>query len=116
MIDLGLTDDNYTMDQSEKDTGTLTALMLDLEENRLPQAMHILEKVDKGELLSDRDIGFLKKVYEDSRANEFLVERHPEYVGLICVFLAYGGVYYFGWGVVVAAASPRIHSSSSSSD
>ncbi len=26
-----------------------------------------------------------------------------EYIGLICVFLAYGGVYYFGWGVVLAA-------------
>ncbi len=26
-----------------------------------------------------------------------------EYVGLIIVFLAYGGVYYFGWGVVLAA-------------
>jgi len=26
-----------------------------------------------------------------------------EYIGLICVFLAYGGVYYFGWGVLMAA-------------
>jgi len=26
-----------------------------------------------------------------------------EYVGLITVFLAYGGIYYFGWGVVIAA-------------
>lgn len=26
-----------------------------------------------------------------------------EYIGLIGVFLAYGGVYYFGWGVVLAA-------------
>jgi hypothetical protein len=26
-----------------------------------------------------------------------------EYAGLVVVFLAYGGVYYFGWGVVVAA-------------
>jgi hypothetical protein len=26
-----------------------------------------------------------------------------EYVGLICVFLAYGGIYWFGWGVMVAA-------------
>ncbi|APE44233.1 hypothetical protein BOO69_13105 [Sulfitobacter alexandrii] len=26
-----------------------------------------------------------------------------EYIGLVCVFLAYGGVYYLGWGVVVAA-------------
>ncbi|PTN01753.1 putative MFS family arabinose efflux permease [Rhodovulum imhoffii] len=27
-----------------------------------------------------------------------------EYVGLVVVFLAYGGVYYFGWGVALAAA------------
>ncbi len=27
-----------------------------------------------------------------------------EYVGLVIVFLAYGGIYYFGWGVVLAAA------------
>jgi hypothetical protein len=27
-----------------------------------------------------------------------------EYVGLIAVFLAYGGVYYFNWGVVLAAS------------
>ena len=27
-----------------------------------------------------------------------------EYVGLVTVFLAYGGIYYFGWGVVLAAA------------
>lgn len=26
-----------------------------------------------------------------------------EYFGLICVFLAYGGLYWFGWGVVIAA-------------
>jgi len=26
-----------------------------------------------------------------------------EYVGLVIVFLAYGGVYYFGWGLMVAA-------------
>lgn len=27
-----------------------------------------------------------------------------EYAGLVAVFLAYGGVYYFGWGVMIAAA------------
>ena len=27
-----------------------------------------------------------------------------EYAGLVVVFLAYGGIYYFGWGVVLAAA------------
>ncbi|WP_417525033.1 MFS transporter [Marinovum sp.] len=27
-----------------------------------------------------------------------------EYAGLVAVFLAYGGIYYFGWGVVLAAS------------
>ncbi|MGB0904709.1 MAG: MFS transporter, partial [Mangrovicoccus sp.] len=27
-----------------------------------------------------------------------------EYAGLILVFLAYGGIYYFGWGVLLASA------------
>ncbi|MGA9574907.1 MAG: hypothetical protein WBS20_13275 [Lysobacterales bacterium] len=71
------------MEQSEKDAGTLAALMLDLEENRLPRALRILDRVNEGELLSDRDIDFLKKVYEDSRVNEPLVERHPEYCKLV---------------------------------
>ena len=72
------------MEQSEKDAGTLAALMLDLEEIRLPRAMQILDKVNAGELLSDYDISFLKNVYEDSRETELLVERHPEYSELIC--------------------------------
>jgi hypothetical protein len=71
------------MQQAEKDAGTLAAIMRDLEVNLLPRAMQILDKVNDGELLSDRDISFLRKVYEESRANESLVERHPEYVSLI---------------------------------
>ena len=71
------------MQQAEKDAGTLAAIMLDLEENLLPRAMQILDKVNEGEPLSDRDIRFLRKVYEESRANESLVERHPEYTSLI---------------------------------
>ncbi len=72
------------MDQSEIDAGTLAALMLRLEEVRLPRALRLLEKVNGGGLLSDRDIRFLKRVYEDSRANEALLDRHPEYDGLMC--------------------------------
>lgn len=71
------------MQQAERDAGTLAAIMLDLEENLLPRAMHILDKVNDGESLSDRDIRFLRKVYEESRANESLVERHPEYASLL---------------------------------
>lgn len=43
-------------------------------------------------------IGRLVQVWGERRA--LIVE----YVGLICVFLAYGGVYWFGWGVLVAGA------------
>jgi len=71
------------LDQDEIDSGTLAALMLDLEENRLPRALRLLDRVNDGEPLSEEDIEFLKKVYEDSRANESLVERHPEYCELI---------------------------------
>jgi hypothetical protein len=71
------------MEQSDKDTGTLAALMLNLEEVRLPRAMRILERVNGGGLLSKRDIRFLKKVYRDSRINVRLIKRHPEYSGLI---------------------------------
>ena len=71
------------MEQSDKDAGTLAALMLELEEVRLPRALRILVKVNGGGILSERDIRFLKKVYRDSRINETLVKRHPEYIGLI---------------------------------
>ncbi|QMU57904.1 MAG: MFS transporter [Boseongicola sp.] len=41
------------------------------------------------------------------RAVGYFGERNAlvfEYIGLISVFLAYGGIYFFGWGVVLAAA------------
>ena len=41
------------------------------------------------------------------KAVHFFGERRAlafEYVGLTLVFLAYGGLYYFGWGVLLAAA------------
>jgi len=71
------------LDQEESDEGTLAALMLDLEENLLPRALRLLDRVNNGGLLSEEDIEFLKNVYEDSRANESLVERHPEFSKLI---------------------------------
>ena len=42
-------------------------------------------------------IGKMVGVFGERRALLF------EYAGLVAVFLAYGGVYYFGWGVMIAA-------------
>jgi len=39
----------------------LRALLVTFERYKLPRALHIKEKVDKGELLSDWDVAFLQE-------------------------------------------------------
>ena len=75
------------MEQSEKDAGTIAALMIRFKETRLPRAQRLLEKVNGGEKLSDSDIGFLKRVYQDTRAYQSLIKRHPEYHDLVAGFI-----------------------------
>lgn len=78
------------MEQQIKDTGTITVLMLRLKETRLPRAKRLLEKVNSGEKLSDRDIRFLKQVYKDNLSIYPLIKRHPEVQKLYsCVFDLY---------------------------
>jgi hypothetical protein len=76
------------MDQAEKDAGTIAALMLRFEETRLPRAKRLLVKVNGGELLSDSDIRFLKRVNRDSRANQSLLKRNPEYLSFVTRFIS----------------------------
>jgi len=76
------------MEQSKKDAGTIAALMLRFKESRLPRTQRLLEKVTGGAVLSDGDIGFLKRVYKDVNANQSLVKRHPEYNKLVTGFIA----------------------------
>jgi hypothetical protein len=47
----------------------------------------MMERVNGGETLSDSDIQFLKRVYEDGRNSQPLVKRHPEYNDLILRFI-----------------------------
>jgi len=75
------------MDQSEEDAGTIAALLLRMTEYRLPRAERMLERVKGGEKLSDSDIRFLKRVYNDSRANQSLLKRNPEYTKLMAGFI-----------------------------
>ncbi len=71
------------MDQAEKDAGTIAALMIRLKDYRLPRAMNMLENVKEGERLSNEDISFLKRVYNDARSTLPLVQRNPEYNDLV---------------------------------
>ena len=75
------------MDQDKMDAGTITALMLRMRDYRLPRAKRMLKRVNNGEKLQDSDIEFLNRVAEDTRNNESLVMRHPEYNDLVVRFM-----------------------------
>jgi hypothetical protein len=61
------------------DLGILAVLAKRLVEQRLPQALALREKVDRGEALSDRDAAFLQEVLEDARRAAPVLDRNPEY-------------------------------------
>ena len=67
----------------DKDTGTIAALMIRFREYRLPRAMRMLDRVNAGETLMDNDIAFLKRVFDDAKANQQLARRNPEYKELV---------------------------------
>ena len=71
------------MDQSSIDAGTIAALMKRFQTYRLPRMQRMHEKVQSGELLSDQDIAFLKRVQADSKNNYELVKRNPSYESLV---------------------------------
>ena len=75
------------MDQDKIDAGTIAALMMRMKEYRLPRAMRMLERVNKGEKLLQTDIEFLNRVIQDARNSESLIKRHPEYHGLVVRFM-----------------------------
>ena len=67
------------MSEHPNDEGILVALAERMVKERLPQALSLKDKVDRGEQLEDRDIDFLEKVLKDARQVATLVDRHPEY-------------------------------------
>ncbi len=67
------------MTEPSHDAGILTALMERLEKHRLPRALAIKEKVDRGERLDERDIDYLEKIIADAQQVLELVDNHPEY-------------------------------------
>ena len=75
------------MDQVEEDEGTINALIMRMDEYRIPRARHLLEKVKAGEVLSDRDINFLKRVSHDSTDNQALILRNPDFQHLMAKFI-----------------------------
>jgi hypothetical protein len=75
------------MSDSKSDAGTIAALMDRFQNARIPRAQRLLEQVNRGEKLSDYDISFLKRVFDDGRNIRSLVERNPEYLSLVSRFV-----------------------------
>ena len=67
------------MTDETRDAGLIQVLAARMEKIRLPMAMSLKEKVDRGETLNDFDIRFLEEVSQDSQEIRGLLERHPEW-------------------------------------
>ena len=70
------------MTTSDEDAGLISVLMDRFEKQRLPRALSLKEKVDRGEVLDDYDLIFLEEVFADYNKIKPLLDRHPEYQSL----------------------------------
>ena len=70
------------MDTPKDELGLIEALIIDLEEHKLPRAADIKDKVDRGECLDDFDTTFLEEALLDATKVDAIGERHAEYRAL----------------------------------
>lgn len=70
------------MSETPKETGLVMVILERLEKQRLPLALQMKEKVDRGELLEDFELRHLEEMLGDANQVKPLVERHPEYQNL----------------------------------
>lgn len=71
------------MSTPEYDTGVIQALLERLNNQRLPAALEMKEKVDRGETLSNFDLANLDANFAHSSEIKPLLDRHPEYMTLV---------------------------------
>ena len=76
------------MAESSKEAGVVQALVTRLETQRLPRALALKERVDRGELLSEFDIAFLEEVFEDAKNVKPYLDRNPEWQPLAARMLS----------------------------
>jgi hypothetical protein len=66
------------MSDQNFDAGLGQVIVERLRSQRLPRALALKEKVDRGEPLDDFDLNFLQEVLKDSAAIRPYVDAHPE--------------------------------------
>ena len=70
-------------DTTIKEAGTMQALLQRLNDIRLPRALELKKRVDRGEKLDSYDIEFLETVMADAISAQGLAEKHPEFKTLV---------------------------------
>jgi hypothetical protein len=70
------------MHEPSNDAGLIQVLAERLETQRLPRALEIKARVDRGETLGDLDIEFLEEVFRDARQIAPRLHAHPEWQDL----------------------------------
>lgn len=71
------------MKDPKHDAGLAQTLLDRMNNQRLPRALELKERVDAGAALSNLDLQFLDEVFADAQSIQPLVERHPEYQNLV---------------------------------
>ena len=61
-----------------EDAGTIQVLLARLNSERLPRALDLKSKVDRGERLDEQDMQFLQTVLEDASGAQHLAAKHPD--------------------------------------
>ena len=67
------------MGNEVQDAGVLAVIVERMQEQRLPRALDLKDKVDLGGVLDEMDIEFLDRVFTDIDESKPLLRRHPEY-------------------------------------
>ncbi len=79
------------MSNPTEDAGVIQTLLDRLNSQRLPLALALKEKVDRGEKLNDYDISKLEEIFADAHTVQPLIERqlkiHPEHQQLVASLL-----------------------------
>ncbi|GAB0148998.1 MULTISPECIES: hypothetical protein [unclassified Marichromatium] len=71
------------MSDPETEQGVIVALLERLRTQRLPRALDIKAKVERGEALDTFDLSFLEEVFADARSLQPRWRDHPELGGII---------------------------------